>query len=364
MRIFGATAVLSLVVHGAAIAWALHSPKPLPPPAVAVVQAEPEAETELTIVEYLPDPAPPDGVTFAPPPRGTAATVVSRGTPSRTPSRTDIGPQSETGSGTPPPPEPPKSTPSGKPPVRRLAMRSGPDVPRTSEQLAAASLASPQGPPLPDYPGLRTEVALDAARHRLHGGDRGSLADVVALEDAQKGEELQLQKDGTYTADHTTFSAIVAKDGTVKIRDKANLRVHGLTGTFDTTDWLMRRQGIDPYASAKLEMLDRTRDQRVEIGKVYRKEQLAQSARLMQANLDNLWASTPDLAARKQAVFDLWEECAETGDPSLVDGGAKARALLERFVQVKLRGADGFTAEELARLNARRRSRAAFDPYH
>ncbi len=243
-------------------------------------------------------------------------------------------------------------------------MRSGPEVPRTSEQLAAASLSSPDGPPLPDYPGLRTEVALDAARHRLRGGDRGALSEVVALEDAQQAEELKLQKDGTYKADQTTFSAIVAKDGTVKIRDKANLRVHGLTGSFDGTDWIMRNQGMDPYSSAKLEMLDRTRDQRVEIGKVYRKEQLAQSARLMQANLDNVWATTPDIAARKQAVFDLWEECAETGDPALVDGGAKARALLERFVQVKLHGADGFTAEELARLNAHRRSRAAFDPYH
>lgn len=243
-------------------------------------------------------------------------------------------------------------------------MRSGPEVPRTSEQLAALALARPDGPPLPDYPGLRTEVALDVVRHRLTGGDRDVLRDVVALEDAQHAEELQLQKDGTYKADHTTYDAIVARDGTVRIRDKANLRVHGLSAVFDTTDWIMRNHGMDPYASAKREMLDRTRDQRVEVGKVYRREQLAQSARLMQANLDQLWASTRGLTARKQALFELWEECAESGDPALVDGGAKARAYLERFVQVKLRGADGFTAEELARLNARRRSRAAFDPYH
>ncbi len=364
MRILGATAALSLVVHGAAIAWALHAPKPVPPPVVTVEPAEAEAEAELTIVEYLPDAASPDEVSISPPTRGTGTTVVSRGTPVSDRSRTDRRPQGETGPRTAPALEPAKLTPSRQPPVRRLAMRTGPEVPRTSEQLAAASLTSPDGPPLPDYPGLRTEVALDAARHRLRGGDREALGEVVALEDTQKAEELKLQKDGTYKADHTTFSATVAKDGTVKIRDKANLRVHGLTGSFDTTDWIMRNQGMDPYASAKLEMLDRTRDQRVEIGKVYRKEQLAQSARLMQANLDNLWASTPDLAARKQAVFDLWEECAETGDPLLVEGAAKARALLERFVQVKLRGADGFTAEELARLNARRRSRAAFDPYH
>ncbi|CAN5844807.1 hypothetical protein BH11MYX3_BH11MYX3_13860 [soil metagenome] len=364
MRILGATAALSLVVHGAAIAWALHSPKPVPVSAVAMQPEEPGAEAELTIVEYLPDPVPPDEVSVVPPRRGNATTVVSRGTPVSDISRTDRRPQGETGPRTTPPVEPPKLTPSGQPPVRRLAMRSGPEVPRTSEQLAAASLASPDSPPLPDYPGLRTEVALDAARHRVRDGDPAARAEVVALEDAQQAEELKEQKDGSYKVDHTTYSAIVASDGTVKIRDKANLRVHGLTGTFDTTDWIMKNQGMDPYASAKLKMLDRTRDQRVEIGKVYRKAQLAQSARLMQANLDNLWATTPDVAARKQAVFDLWEECAETGDPALADGGAKARALLERFVQVKLHGPDGFTADELARLNARRRSRATFDPYH
>ena len=35
-----------------------------------------------------------------------------------------------------------------------------------------------------------------------------------------------------------------------------------IAGQFDTTDWLMRRHGIDPYASKKLKFLDATRETR------------------------------------------------------------------------------------------------------
>lgn len=359
MRTLGATAVLSLVVHGAALAWVLHDPKPEPLPVVAVTTPAP-VEAELMFVDLVPDaaPVPAHG-------RGDDTTVAPAGTPRRTAITAATGPTRPTRTEVVPaqPEHPPEPIP-GKPPVVRHLMMRGPEVTPVGEQLASLALSRPDATQLPDYPGLRTGAALDAARHRLRGGDPEALGEIVALEDEQHEQELKLQKDGTHRTDKTTFVAEVAKDGTVKLTDKANLRRNGLGATFDTTDWLMRRQGMDPYASAKREYLDRTRDQRVEIGKAYRKEQLAQSAKLMATNLDRLWASVPDVSARKQAVFELWEECAETGDAAIVEGGAKARTLLERFVQVKLRGADGFTAEELARLNAHRRSRAAFDPYH
>jgi hypothetical protein len=276
---------------------------------------------------------------------------------------------------TAPPPvivEPPAVTPP--PPTRHLTMRTGPELPSLSEQLAAAALAHPDATQLPDLPGERATYALDAARSRLRdphyvataspdqlGADRAA---TVAALDARDAEELKLQKDGTYKADHDTYVAKVERDGTVHFKDKKNLRIEGLGGRFDTTDWIMRRHGMDPYASAKLAMLDRTRDQRVEIGKASRKEQLSHSAELMQGNLARLWATTQDVAARKELVFALWDECAETGDEDLVSGGAAARGLVVRFVQVKLRGPNGFTAEELATLNAHRRSKAMFDPYH
>ena len=125
---------------------------------------------------------------------------------------------------------------------------------------------------------------------------------------------------------------------------------------------------MDPYASEKLAMLDRTRDQRVEIGKVYRREQLSHSAELMQANLARLWATTQDVAARKETVFALWDECAEpTGKEGDHEGeaGTKARIIVVAFIRTHAPAgsAAAFTPDEIARLDAHRSSRQHFAPY-
>jgi hypothetical protein len=180
-------------------------------------------------------------------------------------------------------------------------------------------------------------------------------------------DSAELLPDGAGTkAEHHTFNARFSPDGTVaRIDDKPNVRVHGLTGEFDVTDAMMRRHGQDPYASYKLKVLDETRDERAAIGKRYRTQQLAQSRQLMQRNLERLWASTPDLAARKQGLFELWDDCAETGSDELVAGGTSARKHLIGFVQSKLPAgsANAFTADELARFNKQRKSHAKFQPY-
>jgi hypothetical protein len=250
-------------------------------------------------------------------------------------------------------------TPTAPPPKKpTLAMRTGPQVRSTAEQMAEAALDLPPAGPLPDYPGNRAKYDYEFAKAR---GDREGM---VAARDAMRAEELKEQKDGTFTTDKTTFTARVNRDGTVDLKDKPNLRVNGLGASFDATDWAMRMTGDDPYAAEKLAYLDRTRDQRVIVGKRYRKEQLGRSAQLMQANLERLWQLSHDVAARKQAVFELWDDCAETGDDDLVEGGAQARALLARWVQTKLTGAAAFTEDELRNLNAKKRSKASFDPYH
>ena len=156
----------------------------------------------------------------------------------------------------------------------------------------------------------------------------------------------------------------MSPDGGVELKDKPNIQVaafigFGLAGTFDLTDAFMRDRGQDPYASSKLRYLDRTRDQRVEIGKRHRAAQLAQSTQLMAESLARLWATTRDPARRKSALFALWDECAETGPEELVEAGAAARRVLVNFVHVKR---VVFTPEELAALNAKRRSSATFAP--
>ncbi len=83
--------------------------------------------------------------------------------------------------------------------------------------------------------------------------------------------------------------APTSSHGTVHLDDKSNLKaVHACSrdswlckipigATFDINDWAMRSSGNDPYASAKLKMLDETRDERVAIGTQFRKELLAHS---------------------------------------------------------------------------------------
>lgn len=136
-------------------------------------------------------------------------------------------------------------------------------------------------------------------------------------------------------------------------------------GRLEFTDWLMRRKGIDPYASRKLKLLDATRDERVQIGNRHRAEQLAMTPQIVQRNLDRLWAAIPDTAARKQALFELWDECVETGDPAVVAAAAAARRLVVAFIRARLPAGDpnAFTAAELDTLARTRRSKAAFQPY-
>jgi hypothetical protein len=138
-----------------------------------------------------------------------------------------------------------------------------------------------------------------------------------------------------------------------------------ISGGFDATDWMMRRHGQDPYASKKLKALDSTRDERVQIGKQRRAQMLARSTELMQQNLDRVRGSAVDPHARKQALFELWDECAETGDTALVEGGHAARMLVVGFIRANFPSgtSDAYTPAELARLNGHRQSAATFAPY-
>jgi hypothetical protein len=189
--------------------------------------------------------------------------------------------------------------------------------------------------------------------------------------DAAASDELRPSANGHHEVDRKTFHADVEADGTVHVGDKSNLQaVHAcdrqswlckipIGAMFDVTDWAMRSHDIDPYASAKLKMLDDTRDERVAIGTRYRKELLAHSVELVQGEIAYVWANTPDPVARKRALFELWDDCAETGDAAVVEGGRAVRAFVVGFIRSKVT----YTADELAQLNAHRRSKLPFAPY-
>jgi hypothetical protein len=210
------------------------------------------------------------------------------------------------------------------------------------------SRSRPLAPP-PDTPERLADERAELRR------DHGSVAEIVALSDRIARQDLKPSGGGTYRAEQGTFTTRVDADGSAHLEDKPL--------ELDTQDRVMLRMGIDPYARDKLALLDRTRDQRVAVGERHRKAQLAHAAELMQRNLDRLWATAPDLAARKRGLFELWDDCAETGGDELVAAADAARRLVIGAIRARLRDADAYTAAELAELNAIRRSTAVFAPY-
>lgn len=372
MRKLPVAAVLSAVAHVAVgVLWLSRGTPPVAPRVAAVAAPAPVPEPTFE-VEFV-DLSTGEPAASAPPARATPTSGVR--TRARIASAAEPIGRPQVGSAEPgpvvtPPPEHPRAT---------LTMR-GRD--RRSELLTLPQdviddlLAKPPAP-IPDLPGARIDAEIAALQTKLRnqgyvanatpeqlGSDRIAL---VGLRDARDAVELVRERDGSYITRKDRFIARVDPDGKVHLNDKRNLEVHfyglGIAGRFDVTDWAMRSQGMDPYASEKLKYLDRTRDQRVAIGQEYRRAQLAQSGVSMQHNIERLWASTPDVAERKQGLFDLWDECAESGNVELIAGGAAARTRVVQFIQVKMRGDAAFTAADLARLNATRRSAARFAPY-
>lgn len=210
-------------------------------------------------------------------------------------------------------------------------------------------------PPPPDIPGERVGNEIADLRRELKRAGRyspeqlaGMRQQIVALNDERAAEELKPAGNGAYKSTKQTFRANVAADGSVKIDDS------GLGGM----DRYMKDHGNDPYRANKLAYLDRTREQRVAIGKRYREQELKKSVIYMQQNIARLMSMTSDVQQRKQGLFELWDECAETGTREEIAGGEDARA----FVMNHIRGTVRYTPAELRALNAQRHSKQTFAP--
>jgi hypothetical protein len=137
-----------------------------------------------------------------------------------------------------------------------------------------------------------------------------------------------------------------------------------LGGHLDVTDWMMRRHHMDPYASRKLKILDATRDERVARGDAHKAEQLEQAGEYMRKNLATLAAAAGTPAEKREALFELWDECAE-GEGPLGEAGGRARMQVIGWIAVHIPkgNPDAFTDAELKAFNAHRSSKQPFAPY-
>lgn len=371
MRILPAALAISAVLHGVAIAWVQsRPPKPEPtkvvtPPPIEIVPqaAAVEVFAEVTLLS--------DHTVATPAPVASARSHTGRKQQVVASHATTIepGPPTTVERQPEPRPEPPRTKLMT---MRHPKLESGPSSAFWDKFAANTRPLRPK-----DIAGEQLSAEIGTAEEHLNNPrwiENASAGEVLAEREklVQKRYEkshAELLPDGEGTkADHHTFRAKFNPDGTVaSITDKRNLRANKipLSGEFDITDAMMRRQGIDPYSSYKLKVLDETREERVAIGKRYRTLELAQSKHHMQRNLDRLWSTTTDVVARKQALFELWDDCAEEGSEELMKGGASARAHLIGFIRSKLPAGstEAFTQTELAHFNKQRKSRATFAPY-
>jgi len=394
---------ISAAVHAAAIAWIgtrSVSPRqvaePLPVTQIEIVPvdrtaAAPPVEAiaplEVAIVDDPPEPAPPPAAPQLPPaPTRPAAAIIAPGragdetAPERAGDATAAAPSAERSAmmamrrGSRPElalpggrwdalEHVPRGTTAEVDAATGLLSNAGGGTHRSDQGVFVAKVEADGTVKITDRPNFHIHLVLPSPKDVGHGlarwytTDRGTYGEPLAPGSADVGKAIQVTPGAT--TDQADRRSGNAGDRTPTVL----VPVFG--GGFDVNDWLMRGRVGDPYASRKLAMLDATRDERVQIGNRHRADQLKQSTQIMRRNLDALWAATPDPAARKQALFEMWDECAEAGDPALVEAGEAARRLVIGFIRARIpAGSPGaFTAAELAALARGKQSKAAFAPY-
>ena len=173
---------------------------------------------------------------------------------------------------------------------------------------------------------------------------------------------------GRFRVEEEPFVAHVERDGRVAFEDEKSIGMELpliTTGRFELTDLAMRAAGQDPYSSRKMALLDRTRDERMGLAAAENAGNLRDAVVRTPAALERVWRGPGSPAARRRLLFTLWDECAETGSDEVVTAARAVRAAIVAFVRRRLPAGSraAYTSAELEALNARRTSRARFDPY-
>lgn len=185
------------------------------------------------------------------------------------------------------------------------------------------------------------------------------------------------------------FVATLRSDGRVDFKNKAG-KMSWTDNAIGDPDALLRMAaGEDPYARAKAELLKATFDLRLGMAISFQKKQLDKRLDRLDGELAKIWADDRrDLAARKELLFQRWDECdepdetpAETPaeaelpgfgkvssselDQARHDAALGAREQIEKFVRKHAPpgSPEAFSASELAGMNGRRVSKQKFDPY-
>ncbi len=160
------------------------------------------------------------------------------------------------------------------------------------------------------------------------------------------------------------WQARVLPDGSVRF-SSGSFRWLGLGFTLDITDAVMRARGDDPYLAAKMQFLKDTTAFRRRMRRAWYRRQGRAFLQALPKTLEGILRSRLPDADKRRLLFELWDECLETGRSELAAMGRVARSRILAFIRKSFpRGTSkAYTPQELARFNHVRTSRARFDPY-
>jgi hypothetical protein len=148
--------------------------------------------------------------------------------------------------------------------------------------------------------------------------------------------------------------------------------LHAGGGMAGVSDLALAR--MSHHATAKRRFLEQTQALRSKLATEHRRATERAALASLEAQLDALWdAADSPAPLRRARIFQRWDDCVELpDDPRASDeqrargrAGERARRRIAAWIREHLprARADAFTAEELRGMNARRLSRARFDPY-
>lgn len=134
----------------------------------------------------------------------------------------------------------------------------------------------------------------------------------------------------------------------------------------DLNDEILRLFGDDPYAYDKRRFMEQTRDARLRLAIAACKERLDRAVLEIRGRLERIDGDpTVPLEQKKRLMFELWDECAESGSDEVLLVAAIVRATIVAYIREHFpaQGPLAFSPGEIAVLNERRRSKARFAPY-
>jgi len=335
---------VSLLVHGALVAFAagLPAPPPLRTP----------TSIEIDVRSSAPKTTPPPKPEIVPPtPLPKVATKVPD---RRLPSEKPLIPEQPLPITAPPAPAAPTPpAPSERPRPLDLKLHALPSLPATAPGGEGISVPASTG-------------VFGSAPPRKEWHPRGDAGDAITGKLKPVAEDrFPLNKVGRdeYVYKGPQFSAHINPDGTVSFDDKIIRDFKGTSGSFDITDLIMKSKNEDPYRHEKKRFMETTEKLRGEIAARDRAEKLRSSLASLPANLDAIWGDRRYSAKKRRSdLCDLWREMA-TSDDDIGAAGASARRIVEGYIRRNLpEGSDeAFPEEELAMCSRRAKSR--FAPY-